>query len=669
MFRCGKTLIALALLMANPVAALAQTADNPPAQSSAPQPATQSPPVAELLKPEQLEALVAPIALYPDELLANVLAASTYPLEVVQADRWLKERKTLKGDALKAEVEKQSWDDSVKALTSTADVISMMSDKVDWTKNLGDAVLAQQPDVMDAVQRLRSMAYENKKLVSTKQQKVIVQAQENRQAIVIEPTDPNTMYVPYYDPAAVYGAWPYAEYPPYYFGYPSYIGAGVIAAGLAFGTAWAIGRWGNYWGGGFNWGNRNLYVNHYNRTTNIGNNWQHNPAHRQGVRYNNVNVQQRFGNNNLKAGAANRMDFRGRDGQQVLRPGQDLPGGADRVGDRAGDRGGDRVGDRGGNRPGTADRAKGGGDRAKAGGGDRAKAGAKGGGDRAKAANRGGSGSRGSAMNVSSGRAAAAQSARGRASMASMGPRGGGRSQRTWWRRCGICRWRRWIPRRWWRRRRTGRWWWRRTALRHRIEARRRSAGSSLQRSRLLPLQLSRQQQALCRRHRAGSAEPGAGSRDPRPGRVSPRLLPTVGIEAPHLHRLGCRRRKDTHGTGGLAMTGLKSLHRAGSVGLAAIVAVALLTSASQAQQAFPSPEDAAAALAAAVKTGTRSTILKVLGKDAEDIIEFGDDVADAEMRQRFLSAYDAKHSIKAEENKKLRSSWARTIFRSRFRW
>ena len=118
----------------------------------------------------------------------------------------------------------------------------------------------------------------------------------------------------------------------------------MIAAGLAFGTAWAIGRWGNYWGGGFNWGNRNLYVNHYNRTTNIGNNWQHNPAHRQGVRYNNVNVQQRFGNNNLKAGAANRMDFRGRDGQQVLRPGQDLPGGADRAGDREDDRFGDRQG-------------------------------------------------------------------------------------------------------------------------------------------------------------------------------------------------------------------------------------------------------------------------------------------------------------------------------------
>jgi hypothetical protein len=424
MFRCGKILITLALLMASPVGVSAQTADKPPAVSSPAQPASQPPPSVELLKPAQLEAMVAPIALYPDELLANVLAASTYPLEVVQADRWLKERKTLKGDALKKEVDKQSWDDSVKALTSTPDVISMMSDKVDWTKSLGDAVLAQQPDVMDAIQRLRSKAFDNKKLVTTKQQKVSVKTQESKQAIVIESADPNTMYVPYYEPAAVYGTWPYADYPAYYFGYPSYIGAGVIAAGLAFGAGWAIGRWGNYWGGGCNWGSRNVYVNH--RTTNIGNGWQHNPAHRQGVRYNNTNVQQRFGNNNLKAGAADRMDFRGRDGQQVLRPNQ---GAGDRAGDR-GDRAGDRAGSRdrpGGDRAGAADRAKGGGDRAK-GGGDRAKAanrGAAGAGNRAAAANRGGGGNRGGAMNVSSGRAAAAASARGRSSMASM-PRGGG---------------------------------------------------------------------------------------------------------------------------------------------------------------------------------------------------------------------------------------------------
>jgi len=428
MLGCSKALLALTLLVATPVAAVAQATDSQPAQSGqAPAPSANQSPAdqtqpQQLLKPEQLEALVAPIALYPDALVANVLAASTYPLEVVQADRWAKANKALKGDALKKEVDKQAWDDSVKALASTADVLAMMSDKIDWTKSLGDAVLAQQPDVMDAIQRLRTKAYDNKKLVTTKQQKVSVQTQEAKQVVVIEPANPETMYVPYYDPATVYGAWPYAEYPPYYFGYPPYIGAGVIAAGLAFGAGWAIGRWGNYWGGGLNWGNRNLYVNHFNRVTNVGNNWQHNPAHRQGVRYNNANVAQRFGNNNLKAGASNRMDFRGRDGQQVLRPGQDRPGAADRAGNRAGDRVGDRAGDRGGNRPGAADRAKGGGDRARAGGGDRAKAANRGGG--AARGDRGGG--RGGAMNVSAGRGASAHAARGRASMASMGPRGGG---------------------------------------------------------------------------------------------------------------------------------------------------------------------------------------------------------------------------------------------------
>lgn len=419
MFRCGKTLIVLMMVLAMPVAVSAQTADKPPAP-----PASQAPTTAEPLKPEQLEALVAPIALYPDELLANVLAASTYPLEVVQSDRWLKERKSLKGDALKKEVDKQSWDDSIKALASTAEVLAMMSDKLEWTKNLGDAFLAQQPDVMDAIQRLRAKAYDNKKLVTTKQQKVSVKTQESKQVVVIEPAEPGTMYVPYYEPATVYGAWPYAAYPPYYFGYPPYIGAGVIAAGLAFGTAWAIGRWGNYWGGGCNWGNRNVYVNH--RATNIGGGWQHNPAHRQGVRYNNTNVQQRFGNDNLKAGAAGRTDFRGRDGQQGQRPNQDRPGAGDRTGDRGGDRAGSHDRPAGGDRAGAADRAKGGGDRAK-GGGDRAKAanrGAAGAGTRAAATNRGG-GNRGGAMNVSSGGAAAAASARGRSSMASM-PRGGG---------------------------------------------------------------------------------------------------------------------------------------------------------------------------------------------------------------------------------------------------
>ena len=394
MMRCVSLLLALAIMAAASLAAGAQ------------QPApTQTPPPSQtdqtLLKPEQLEALVAPIALYPDALLANMLAAATYPLEVVEADRWIKENKNLKGDALKTAVDKKGWDDSVKALTATSSVLDMMSDKLDWTKDLGDAMLAQQADLMDAIQRLREKARSNNKLSTTKEQKVTVKQQENKQVIVIEPTDPNEMYVPYYEPAAVYGTWPYADYPPYYFGYPSYIGAGVVAAGIAFGTAWAIGRWGNYWRGGCNWGNRNVFIN--NRT----NVWNHNPAHRQGVRYNNANVQQRFGNNNIRAGAGNRTDFRGKGGQQVLNPGGNRAGAGDRanIGDRAGDRagnrsnrGGDRVADRGGR--GSGNRAN--------------KAGA---GNRSAAVNR----TRGGGHHVSSGRAV---SAHGRARSASAG--GGG---------------------------------------------------------------------------------------------------------------------------------------------------------------------------------------------------------------------------------------------------
>jgi hypothetical protein len=399
MMRCVSVLLALTIMAAASLPVAAQQ----PAPMQAPPPSQTD---QTLLKPGQLEALVAPIALYPDALLANMLAAATYPLEVVEADRWIKENKTLKGDALKTAVDKKGWDDSVKALTATPSVLDMMSDKLDWTKDLGDAMLAQQADLMDAIQRLREKARSNNKLSTTKQQKVTVEQQEGRQVIVIEPTDPNAMYVPYYEPATVYGTWPYADYPPYYFGYPSYIGAGVVAAGIAFGTAWAIGRWGNYWGGGCNWGNRNVYVNH--RTTN---GWQHNSAHRQGVRYNNANVQQRFGNNNIRAGANDRMDFRGKGGQQVLNPGNSRPSAGDRaanIGDRAGNRGnqaGDRVANRGGRDSGN-----------RANRGDA--------GNRSAAVNR----ARGGGLNVSSGRAASVASARGRASFASAGGgfRGGG---------------------------------------------------------------------------------------------------------------------------------------------------------------------------------------------------------------------------------------------------
>jgi hypothetical protein len=314
----------LALLVLIPVAAMAQTSEpSPPAAS----PATSAPSVTQapaapateqnLLKPEELDALVAPIALYPDPLLAIVLMASTYPLEVVQAERWVSANKKLKGDKLKVAVEKQGWDDSVKSLVPTPSVLAMMSTKLDWTQKLGDAVLAQQSDVMDAIQRLRSKAMANNKLTSTKQQTVTVKKEQDKQVVVIQPTNPDTVYVPYYDPSVVYGTWPSSAYPPYYFSAPGYIAAGIIGTGIAFGAGYALGRWasgGYYWGGGVGWDGGNIYANRPVNINNIGNNWQHRAEHRHGVRYNNPRVQERFGNNGLRGGAQGRMDFRGRGG-------------------------------------------------------------------------------------------------------------------------------------------------------------------------------------------------------------------------------------------------------------------------------------------------------------------------------------------------------------------
>src|SRR5262252_2264913 len=411
----AKRFVLLAILLWLPVAAPAQT--NPPQPASSDQ---------QLLKPEELDALLAPIALYPDALLAQILMASTYPLEVIEAERWVTANRNLKDDALKTAVGKQSWDDSVKSLVATPSVLDMMSDKLDWTQKLGDAVLAQQPDVMDAIQRLRQKAQANDKLTSNQQQTVSTEQQDGKQVIVITPTQPNTVYVPYYNPAVVYGTWPSPTYPPYYWPPPAYIGAGILATGLAFGAGYALGRWagGGYWGGGMNWGGNNINVNRNVNINNInrggGNNWAHNPAHRQGVRYNNDNVAQKFGGNRnaVAGGAQNRMDFRGRGGNQVLQPGG---GGANRPNIGGGGDNRPNVGG-GGNRPGGgagANRPGGGGSGVA--GGNRPGGGA--------GANRpgGGGGGRGpgNAMgNVSSGRVANLEGARGRASL---GGGGGGR--------------------------------------------------------------------------------------------------------------------------------------------------------------------------------------------------------------------------------------------------
>jgi hypothetical protein len=269
-----------------------------------------------LLNAGELDQLVAPIALYPDPLLAQVLMAATYPLEVVQADRFAKANKGLKGDKLTQALDKKDWDPSIKQLVSTPTVLTMMSEQLDWTEKLGDAVLAQQADVMDAIQRLRAQAQANGKLETTKQQKVTVNHQAQKQVIEIEPSSPDVVYVPYYDPAVVYGAWQYPDYPPYYYPPPAgYIYGGAIARGLAWGAAFAIGNeiWDN-----IDWDRGDINVNiDRNVNRNVERNfskWEHNSYHRRGVSYNNDAVRSKFGKGNARAAADRNLD-RGRVGQ------------------------------------------------------------------------------------------------------------------------------------------------------------------------------------------------------------------------------------------------------------------------------------------------------------------------------------------------------------------
>jgi hypothetical protein len=264
----------------------------------------------------QIEQLVAPIALYPDPLLSQILMASTYPLEVVEAARWSNDNSTVKGGALQDAMQTQSWDPSVKALTAVPQTLQMMSGKLDWMQQLGDAFLAQQQQVLAAVQKLRAEAQAAGNLQSTPQQTVTlapapadVAASGIGQAIVIEPVNPDLYYVPVYNPAVVYGAWDYPSYPPFYWSPPGFVASNVVsfAAGVAVGAA----IWGEC-----NWWHNNVIINvnrfnAFNHTNiNIANNtWIHNPEHRHGVPYRNASVASRFGSANE---AAAREAFRDR---------------------------------------------------------------------------------------------------------------------------------------------------------------------------------------------------------------------------------------------------------------------------------------------------------------------------------------------------------------------
>jgi hypothetical protein len=368
-----------------------------------------------VFKPEELEQILAPIALHPDPLSSQILMASTYPLEVVQAERWAKQNSSLKGDALTAALEKQDWDPSVKSLVNFPQVLIMMSEKLDWTQKVGDAFLEDQKQVMDTIQNLRAKAQASGNLATTKEQTVIVE----EKIIKIEPANPQVVYVPTYNPTVVYGAWPYPAYPPYYYYPPGYVASTMFAfgAGVAMGAAWGY-AWGNC-----NWGGGDVDID-VNRNANFNQNinrdqakqklqdrgqlnqkgqgkWQHNADHRKGVSYRDQGTAQKFNRASTNDAIKSREGFRGRAEQ----------GRGELGGGGMGDRGG--LGDRGGGGQGL--------------GGDRGGSGSRGGAGASQLG--GGSGSRGGAFEGVGGGGSSARSAsaRGSASRSSGGGGGGAR--------------------------------------------------------------------------------------------------------------------------------------------------------------------------------------------------------------------------------------------------
>ncbi len=264
------------------------------------------PPQATALAPQQLDDLVAPIALYPDPLLGQVLAACTYPVELMEAQQWRQANGNLQGQQLMDAARQQNWDASVQALVALPDVLAKLTQDIQWTTDLGNAFLAQQADVMAAVQRMRERAQANGKLQSTPQETVTTENQGGQSAVEIEPANPQVIYVPTYDPAYVWGPPAWGYYPPLF--YPSYgywFGPG-IDIGLCFG-GW--GGWGfGGWGWGLNWFGHRLFVNNgfFNRygfhggygygSGYLGRSaWAHDPAHRMGVGYPNSQLSSRFG--------------------------------------------------------------------------------------------------------------------------------------------------------------------------------------------------------------------------------------------------------------------------------------------------------------------------------------------------------------------------------------
>ncbi len=323
----------------------------------------------------QLEEMIAPIALYPDEVLSTVCIAATYPLEVVEADRWRDKNPSLQGPELEKALGEEDWDASVKSLTSFPDVLDRMSSNLDWTRDLGDAFLEQRTDLMDAAQRLRGKAYEAGTLKTTPQQTVV----KEKETVYIQPADPQTVYVPAYAPATVYGSTYAAPATP---SYPSFwatpggtVTAGVLGFGAGITTAALIGSafdWddhdvyvNNYYGGGGRYGyghggnvNVDRNVNVSANRTNIRANrqqWSHDGSHRRGVGYRDQTTAQRYGGRDRLA-AKNRPD---RGNVRGFEAGAG-PGGAERGRPGRGPGEGERLANRPGGGEGLAKRPGGG---------------------------------------------------------------------------------------------------------------------------------------------------------------------------------------------------------------------------------------------------------------------------------------------------------------------
>jgi Protein of unknown function (DUF3300) len=399
------------------------------------------------IPPDQLDSLVAPIALYPDPLLAQTLAASTYPLEIIQLQQWLERNKNLNDKALADAVAKEPWDPSVQALAALPDVVKRLANDIQWTTDLGNAFLAQQSEVMDAVQRMRKKAQDKGNLQSNEQQKVETKVIESKSVIVVEQANPQVVYVPSYDPVVVYGA-PIYPYPPIYYPPPGYYAAGLaisFGVGVMMGAFWSGGwGWGCGWGGNNNINiNRNNSIGSGNRPSNLpsrggdrggvgnrpstqpaggnrggnaGNKWQHNPQHRGGAPYKDRATADRFGGT-TRGDSLSKRQAGAR--QQVGRQGGNLAsnraggagvsnrasGGAG-MGNRPGGGGADRIGSR---------------DVSRSGGGNR---------DAFGGGSRGSKGYNGSSARASSSRGSSSMGSRGGGGGFGGGSRGGGGGRR-----------------------------------------------------------------------------------------------------------------------------------------------------------------------------------------------------------------------------------------------